>query len=216
MMNIILADDHSLVRYGIKLLLQTDINIAIVGEASGGTDVLDLLKSGVQADIILADLNMPKMNGHQLMEEIRIQYPAIRIVVLTMMDDDNSVSNAFKNGASGYLLKDIVASELVYALNHVYCGGKYISAKLSHKFFEKSLCVLNIPAVAAELALTFSSREMEVLELISNGFTNSEMSEKLFISKRTIEGHRQSLIDKTKCRNTAALIKYAVLHRLIT
>jgi len=216
MMNIILADDHSLVRYGIKLLLQTDINIAIVGEASGGTDVLDLLKSGVQADIILADLNMPKMNGHQLMEEIRIQYPAIRIVVLTMMDDDNSVSNAFKNGASGYLLKDIVASELVYALNHVYCGGKYISAKLSHKFFEKSLGVLNIPAVAAELALTFSSREMEVLELISNGFTNSEMSEKLFISKRTIEGHRQSLIDKTKCRNTAALIKYAVLHRLIT
>jgi len=216
MMNIILADDHSLVRYGIKLLLQTDINIAIVGEASGGTEVLDLLKSGVQADIILADLNMPKMNGHQLMEEIRIQYPAIRIVVLTMMDDDNSVSNAFKNGASGYLLKDIVASELVYALNHVYCGGKYISAKLSHKFFEKSLGVLNIPAPAAELALTFSSREMEVLELISNGFTNSEMSEKLFISKRTIEGHRQSLIDKTKCRNTAALIKYAVLHRLIT
>lgn len=214
MINIILAEDHSLVRYGIKLLLETSKNISIIGEAISGLEVLDQLKRGNKPDIILTDLNMPEMSGMQLLKEVKENYPAISVVILTMIDEQNTIVEAFDHSAQGYLLKDISANELVYALTHVYNGGKYISSDLSHVFFKKSLQVFDSP-VTSPSTLTFSSREMEVLSLIADGLTNSEMSEKLFLSKRTIEGHRQSLIDKTKCKNTASLIKYAVIHGII-
>lgn len=215
MINIILAEDHGLVRYGIKLLLETDPDLAIVAEAACGLEVLEHLEQHADADILLTDLHMPEMGGMELLKAVKAKYPAIRVIFLTMTDQENTILEAFDLGAEGYLLKDIGAKELVYAVNHVNAGGKYISADLSHVFLRKSLQVLNTPVVAQQSPLQFSSREMEVLELISNGFTNTEMSQKLFLSKRTIEGHRQSLIEKTQCRNTAALIKYAVTHGLI-
>lgn len=215
MINVILAEDHILVRHGIKLLLETDPNICVVAEAVSGNEVLDQLKKGIKADIILTDHHMPEMTGMQLVTKIKEQYPAIRTMMLTMIDDQSMIAAAFNNGAKGYLLKDIGADELVYAINHVHNGGVYVSADLSQLFFKKQFTASENNISETE-ALDFTSREMEVLTLLTDGFTNSEMSEKLFLSRRTIEGHRQSLIDKTKCRNSAALVKYAITHGLIT
>jgi two-component system response regulator NreC len=214
MLNIIIADDHALVRRGIKLILETDPNISITGEAVSATEVLDQLKMKNQADIILADLNMPEMSGIELLQEVRAQDHAVKVVFLTMVEDRGMVSAAFENGAEGYLLKNIGANELLYAVNHIYNGGKYISTDLFQHFFTKSL-ELNNSQVSDMQPEEFSSREMEVLGLISEGFTNSEIGDKLFLSKRTVEGHRLSLIAKTGCRNSAALIKYAVMHGLV-
>jgi DNA-binding NarL/FixJ family response regulator len=211
---VIIADDHKLVRCGIKLMLKTDPKFSVTSEAASGTDVLNQLKMNKEADIILADLHMPDMSGLELMQQLKTEYQALRVIFLTMAEDENLITAAFNHGAEGYLTKDISTEELIFAINYVYNGGKYISANLSHRFFIKSVPAANLP-VPATSSLKFNSREIEVLELISEGLTNCEMGEKLFLSKRTVEGHRRALIDKTKCRNSAALIKYAVIHGLI-
>lgn len=210
---VIIADDHQLVRSGIKLLLETDPEISITSEAISGKDVLDQLNEKNYADIILTDFHMPDMSGMELLEQIKDKHPTMRVIFLTMVEDESVITSAFASGADGYLTKDITAEELIFAINHVQKGGKYISASL-HRFFIKSLQVMNV-AMPETASLDFNPREIEVLELISEGLTNSEMGEKLFLSKRTVEGHRRALIDKTQCRNSAALIKYAVTHGLI-
>jgi len=214
MINVLLAEDHTIVRDGIRLLLETDPNIHIVAEARNGDEVLEKLGTETKVDIILTDLQMPGMDGHEVIAAIRARYSRIPVIVLSMMDTDMHVSKAFENGACGYLLKNIGAEELIYGVKHVFNGGKYISADLSQSFFEKARNVFK-EGRAQQSLISFSTREIEILSLIGEGLTNSEMSEKLFLSKRTIEGHRQTLIDKTGSRNTAALVKYAVLNGVI-
>jgi two-component system response regulator NreC len=215
MVKLILADDHTVVRSGIKMVLEGNPDIEIIGEAVSGLGVMDLLKNGVQPDMILTDLNMPHMSGMDLLKQVTTAYPEIRMIILTMVNDEITVSSAFENGAGGYLLKHVGIDELIFAINHVSCGGKYLSTDLAHYFFKKSVQMLNEPKERAT-EVAFTSRELEILELLSDGYTNVEMGEKLFLSVRTIEGHRQSLIDKTKSKNTAVLIKYAVIHGLVS
>jgi len=215
MINIILADDHNVVRNGIKLLLAADPDIMVTGEADSGLGVLEHLKNNTKADIILTDLSMPVMSGLELLREVTINYPGVPVVLLTMIDDQCTTATAFKLGARGYLLKDVGADELIFSLNHVFNGGKYMSAQLSQLYFMRSLEETNTPKPRTSL-IEFSAREIEVLTLISDGFTNKEMADKLFLSQRTIEGHRQSLIGKTKTRNSASLIKYAVSNGIVS
>jgi DNA-binding NarL/FixJ family response regulator len=214
MINIILAEDHIVVRAGIKFLLETDTDIHVIGEASNGLEVLELLAEGDHADIVLADMEMPGMGGNELIVELKKNHPEIDIVILSMIENENTIFNAFSNGAKGYLLKLISRAELIYAIKHVYNNGKYLSSELSQKIIQKSLNSL-YNSKPDQIDILFTSREKEVLSLISEGFTNHEMSEKLFLSKRTVEGHRQSLIGKTGSRNTAALIRYALLHGIL-
>lgn len=215
MINIILADDHIVVRNGIKLLLESDPTLNIIDEAVSGIEVLEQLKNKQNVDIILADLNMPEMSGMQLLVEIATLYPTIPVIILTMVDDENMITEAFNLGAKGYVLKNSSSDELIYCISHVVNGGKYMSADLSQLFFRKALKQFNASTYTLN-TIEFSSREIEVLDLIAQGFTNAEMADKLFLSTRTVEGHRQSLIDKTKSKNTAVLIKYAVKHGLIS
>ncbi|SDZ80590.1 response regulator transcription factor [Pedobacter hartonius] len=213
---IIIAEDHNLVRCGIKLLLATDPKISVIAEAVSGAEVLGILKNNMELpDLILTDLNMPDTSGMELLKEIRTNYPAIGVIFLTMLEDNKSISEAFSNGAEGYLTKDISSEELLFAINHIRNGGKYISANLSHKLTIRQL--QNVQQPVDELVnLEFNSREIQVLDMIAQGLTNSEMGEKLFLSKRTVEGHRRSLIGKAQCRNSAELIKFAVMHGLIS
>lgn len=215
MLKVILAEDHNIVRNGIRMLLEADKEISIVAEAVNGREVIDLIAAGISADIVLADINMPELDGITLIKQLKIVSPAIRVVVLSMLDNEKYVSQAFTEGAYGYLLKNVSADELLFSLKHVYTGGKYICAELSIRMLDT---LINSPvpaAIAVNNNIEFSSREIEVLHLIAEGLTNAEMSDKLFISKRTIEGHRQSLIEKTGSRNTAALIRFAVLSGII-
>lgn len=214
MLKVILAEDHNIVRDGIKILLEKDHNIEVVGEASNGFEVLEILNAGIGADVILADINMPVMDGIILIKELKTSYPTVKIVMLSMLDNEEYVARAFKEGASGYLLKNISADEMVFSLKHVHAGGCYVCTELALRLLDKLISVPDI-SLDKRSEIDFSMREIEILYLISEGYTNMDISDKLFISKRTIEGYRQNLIDKTGSRNTAALIKYAVFNGII-
>jgi len=215
MIQVLLAEDHNIVRNGIRMLLEMDKSINVVGEAVNGKEVLAHISKGHKIDVVLADINMPELDGLSLLKEMKSRNSEIKVVILSMHDNEKYVAQAFKEGAAGYLLKNISADELVFALKHTHIGGKYLCSELAIRMLEK--LVENAHNSLNETAdkVDFSMREIEVLHLIADGLTNNEMSDKLFISKRTVEGHRQSLIEKTGSRNTAALIRYAVRHGIV-
>jgi DNA-binding NarL/FixJ family response regulator len=212
MINIILADDHNIVRNGIKSLLSKDKELCITGEGTNGKEVLDLIKSGTPVDVILSDMNMPEMNGADLIAAVKQVSPKVKVVILSMIDHEKHITHAFQAGAKGYLLKDINPDEMIFALKHVHGGGRYVCTDIAFKMLDRVSYNQQLPDVNE---VKLSGREIEVLLLIAEGLTNAEIAEKMFTSKRTVEGHRQSLIDKTGSRNTAALIKYAVQSGLI-
>lgn len=214
MINIILADDHTIVREGIKMILKSNPNISISGEAMSGLQVIKQLKHGLKADVLVTDMEMPDMDGLSLMQELKKSYPHIKIIVLSMKDGKDDIIKAFDYGARAYLLKTAGSEEIMYAIKHVQQGKKYICSQLSQAYFEESTDNSSGGLVDHSIP-DFSPREKEVLRLIADGLTNTEMSERLFLSRRTIEGQRQALIEKAGCKNTASLIKYAVLNRVI-
>jgi DNA-binding NarL/FixJ family response regulator len=215
-LKIILAEDHKIVRNGIKMLLESQGEITVVAEANNGTEVLNYFKDGGQADVVITDINMPEMDGITLITELKTVSPDTRIMMLSMLDNEKYIAQAFIEGARGYLLKNVSEEELNFALRYVIGGGRYLCAELAEKLLDKLTSNPLQQANAAGQSIDFSLREMEVLHLIAEGFTNTEMADKLFLSKRTIEGHRQALIDKTGAKNTAALIRFAVVNGFIS
>jgi len=214
MINILLAEDHNIVRNGIRVLLEADERIHVVAEAVNGAQALKLIPAQ-PVDIVIADINMPERDGIQLLQEIKSKYPEIRVMILSMHDHEKYIIEAFKNNADGYLLKNIGADELVFAIKSVYNGHKYLCTELTMNLVDKWIHGHHGLGAVSDNEIDFSLRELEIMQLIADGLTNLEMSEKLFLSKRTIEGHRQSLLDKTGSKNSAALIRYGVMHGLI-
>lgn len=215
MINVVLVEDHNIVRDGIKMLLESEADIHIVGEASDGQKAIKLLEEGTDVDILLSDINMPNLDGIDMIGKLKVSHPHVKVIILTMLDNEKYVARAFEEGACGYLLKNVSADELIFSLKHVKIGGYYLCSELSIKLLKRLISSPNFASKDSECAIDLSSREIEVLQLIAEGYTNGEISEKLFLSKRTVEGHRQSLIDKTESRNTAALIRFATLHGLV-
>lgn len=217
MKSIVLAEDHSVVRNGIKLILESQKQFCVIGEATNGHETLELLKKNIIPDIVITDINMEGMNGVELTQYISSHYPEVKVVVLSMMDDNQFIFKCFEKGAQAYLLKNISYDELLFAIQHVANGGRYLCESLSMTLIEKlresSVNKNDVSLIIREIDL--SDRELEVLTLIGEGYTNMEIADKLFLSKRTVEGHRQSLIDKTKVKNSAELIKFAVKNGLI-
>lgn len=213
---ILLADDHLVVRDGIKLILDTQDNLEVVANACCGREVLDLIALGVEADILITDLNMDNTDGLQLLRELDEKNIGIRVIVLTMLYDEHYVAQSFRYGARGYLSKNVNAQEMLFCINHVAKGGRYLCEERTMNLVDKLVHQEDAQAFRMDPAdLSLTTREMEVLELLADGLTNLEISEKLFLSKRTVEGHRQSLIDKTKSKNTPALIKFAIQNGLL-
>lgn len=217
MIKILLAEDHLVVRNGIKLLLDTQENISVIGEADNGVQVLDIIQSGNVPDIILTDINMDVINGIELLKRLSYEYPSIRIIILSMLNTSPYVLEAFNKGAKGYLVKNVSYEELLFGINHVYRGGRYLCEELAmlliENFNEKP--IINNQAEQFIKDFDISDRELEILQLISDGLTNVEIAEKLFLSKRTVEGHRQNLIDKAGVKNSASLIKLAVKNGIV-
>lgn len=213
---ILLAEDHLVVRNGIKLLLNSQINFNVVADVSNGMDALHTLSSDVEVDIVITDLGMINLDGLQLIQEVSAKHPHIKVIVLTMLDCEQHMFKAFEYGAKGYLVKNVGSDELIFCVNHVAQGGKYLCEELAMGFINSGIEKNRSKEFEFDpVTLDLTSRELEVLELLGEGLTNLEISKKLFLSKRTVEGHRQNLIDKTKSKNTPALIKYAVLNGLI-
>lgn len=212
MIRIIIAEDHQLVRQGIRLLISEDPEFEIVAEAANGQEVLKSLAEHPQTDIVLTDLIMPVMDGKALITEIKSGYPGVKAIILSMEDDPRTIAGILKNGASGYLFKNSEAIELIFAIRFVASGGRYICAELGFKLLKAlpSEHAVSVPGLSE-----FSSRELEVLKLIAEGYTNQQIAARIFASKRTVEGHRQSLLEKTGSKNTAMLIRNAILGQLI-
>lgn len=216
MISVLLAEDHNVVRNGIKSLLEKESKLEVVGEVTNGRQALNLLAEGLKVDIILADLNMPEISGIELAAEVKNKYPKVKLIILSMLDHEKYILEAFKAGACGYILKNVTADELVFGIKHVCSSGdRYICSELALRLLDKLLNKPEIVISTETIEIELSKRETEVLTLIAEGFTNQEIADKLFTSKRTVEGHRVNLIDKTNSRNTAALIRYAIVAGLI-
>jgi DNA-binding NarL/FixJ family response regulator len=223
MINLILADDHKIIRDGIKALLSGEPRLNVVGEASNGAEVLDLLAARPEADVVLLDLNMPVMDGFEAMEHIRERFPKVKVVALSMLDHENYVYQVMEAGAMGYILKNTGTEELIFGIERAAQGIRFICSEISLNLLRRNKDLQQqqqpVPMGFADSsersAGDLSKREAEVLSLIAQGFTNAEIAEKLFTSRRTIESHRQNLLDKTGAKNTATLIVYGISKGLI-
>ncbi|SMB95231.1 two component transcriptional regulator, LuxR family [Hymenobacter roseosalivarius DSM 11622] len=209
MIRIILIDDHAIIRDGIRSLLREEPGLEVVGEASSGQELLNTLAT-TPCDVVVLDLNMPGTDGFTTIPLLRERHPEVRILVLSMLDNERYVVQAIGLGASGYALKSTSRAELVYAINTVAAGQPYLCTVIGLALLQKLHSLKSPGSATAKAASGLSKRELEVLTLIAEGLTNAEIADKLFTSKRTIETHRQNIIEKTQAKNTAALIKFAV------
>lgn len=210
MIHLIIADDHQMFIDGIKSLLEHQPNILIIGEAQNGREVLELLAKK-KADIILMDINMPELNGVDATKQIHKQYPGVKVLMLTMHNTKEYISQMISAGASGYILKNTGKEELIAAIEAIYRGENYYSKEVTLRIME-SMKPKREQQYVGDVELT--EREKDVLKLIVQELTNAEIAEKLFISHHTVETHRKNLISKLNVKNTAGLVKYAIQNNL--
>ena len=201
---LMLADDHALFREGLRSILDTYEDLKVVAEAAHGKELQDLLSQHA-VDVVLLDLKMPEMDGLQVTDWLRDRHPEVRIIILSMIDEDRMVAHLMEKGVHGYLLKDTRAEELHTAIRAVMERGYYFNERTS-KALLTSVQAKSRKPPSLEFGQSLTTREQEVLELICQEFTTNEIGEKLFISPRTVEGHRKSLVEKFGVRNTAGLV----------
>jgi DNA-binding NarL/FixJ family response regulator len=208
MLRILLADDHSLMREGLKQLFVLVGGIQVVGEAATGAQVFDILRQ-TKVDLVLLDMSMPGVSGVSLIHHIRSQNDAPCILVLSMHDEVEIARRALDAGASGYLTKDSDPQTLIAAIHKVAAGGRFVESNLA----EKMLFDLG-PRVRPPHE-SLSQREFEVFQLLVRGFGINEIAEKLVISNKTVSTHKTRLMEKMRCENTAQLIRYALERNMI-
>jgi len=208
MKKIILAEDHKVMRNGLKMLIESTNEYQIIFEANNGQDVLDAIGSGIESDLIVSDINMPILNGIEMTAALKKDGCQIPVLIMSMLEDNVHFYQAIQAGAKGFLNKSVDSEELFFALSRIVIGERYICSSLAVRIVDGAIDS-TLSSVNNMQTDEFSSREIEILQLIGEGLTNAEMADKLFISRRTVEGHRQSLIDKTGAKNTAVLMRFA-------
>jgi DNA-binding NarL/FixJ family response regulator len=214
MVNIILAEDHQLVRSGLRHILAREPEFNVTGEAGDGQQVLDMLEAGVKADVLLTDISMPKVNGLEVAATVQSRFPTVHVLLLTIQEEEKYIQKAFQAGVKSYLLKTADSEELIFAIKQVARNRSYLCSSVADSLIKRM--TPGQPFTSEHVhKVDFSKREMEVLNLIAEGYTNEEAADKLFTSRRTVEGHRQSMINKTGTRNTPALIRFAMRHGII-
>lgn len=203
---IVLADDHPLLRHGLKRILQEQPGLEIAGEAGNGLELLRLLRT-VPADMIILDISMPNLRGIEAAREIKSASPHIKVLILTMHKNTEYVQHAFASGADGYLLKEDADQELFSAIETVRRGEVYLSPILYRGLPGDWSKVLRGELVSNAKGL--SNREREILKLIGEGKSSKEIGELLFISARTVDRHRANIMDKLDVKKSTELVKYA-------
>ena len=216
MTRVFLVDDHALMRDGLRSLLAGEPELLVVGEAANGQELLDQLPT-TPTDVVLLDMNMPVLDGLATTRQLQERFPELRILMLSMVGHERNIGQVLDAGAHGYVLKNADKAEIVAAIQTVAAGKQFLCSELGLDMLRKVLssATNNTPSPEHKSRAGLSVREREVLQLIAAGLTNQEIADKLFTSKRTVETHRQNIIEKTQAKNTAALIKYGMDHGLI-
>jgi DNA-binding NarL/FixJ family response regulator len=207
MPNILLADDHNIVRQGLRALLQIEPHFRLVGEASDGIEAVRLAER-LKPDVLITDVMMPGLNGLEVTRQVTKSLPLTRIIILSMYTNDAYVFEAFRNGALGYVLKDSQAADLIQAVREVIAGRRYLSPPLSERALE--LYMRKVESVPDDPYELLTTREREVLQMVAEGRTSGEIANRLFISPRTAEGHRANLMRKLGLQTHADLIRFAL------
>jgi two-component system, NarL family, response regulator NreC len=210
---ILLVDDHAIVRQGLRALLEAETNFKVIDEAGNGLDALEKIKK-LKPDVAILDLMMPNLNGLEVARQLSKLALRTKIIILSMYDDEGFVLEALGNGASGYVLKDSDSSDLVQAVNEVTSGRRYLSPPLSDRAISAYQQFAKVGTFDKHDTLT--NREREVLQLTVEGLTHSEIAQKLGISTRTAETHRSNLMNKLDLHSKADLIRYAIKRGIIT
>ncbi len=216
---ILIVDDHQIIRDGVRALLRDTDSIEIVAEAENGAVALERLQE-VQVDVVVMDINMPVMNGIEATQLISERYPQVQVLILTMHDDIEYISNMLKAGAAGYILKSSGKPELINAIQKTAAGDNFFSSEVSFKVMKRFMAnqqpVIGKDTVASNKAeIHLTKREIEIIRMIGKELTNQQIADRLSISPRTVDTHRRNLLQKLGVRNTAGLIRYALQHQII-
>ena len=213
---IILVDDELLFRKGVQFMLERENNIKIIFEASNGEELISYLNQNENdlPDIILMDLKMPLLNGVEATKRIHKKYPDVKIIALTSFDTKPFIINMIQEGASSYLIKNASPKEMIHTINEVALKGFYYN-HLILSIIDEGLIFGNKKTKSSFDEEYLTTREKEVLELICEQFSTNQIAEKLFISPRTVEGHRNNLLLKTESKNIAGLVVYAIQNKIV-
>ncbi|MGS0525836.1 response regulator transcription factor [Zobellia nedashkovskayae] len=218
--SIILADDHSLVRDGIRALLESESDLKVIAEASDGIEAIEMVNKNTP-DLLIIDIRMPRMTGIEAVEKLSAQNSPVKCIILSMHDSEEYILKSVKAGALGYLLKDTGKTEFIKAIHTVRDGGKYYSGDISNVLVNNLLgsttkideTPKNVTSTSNQFDLT--NKELQVLELVLSGLTNKQISEKLQNSKRTVETHRFNLMRKMEVKNLIDFSKKAQQFNLV-
>jgi len=209
MISVLVADDHKLVREGLKGILAAAEDLRVAGEAASGDEALALVRAN-DYDLALVDMSMPGVSGIELIRRLRLEKPALRILVLSMHGEQQYAARALKAGAAGYLTKDSASEQLVGAIRKVAAGGLYITAAAAESLVSETAA----GGTAAPHA-SLSDREFEIFRLLAGGHGPTEIAERLHVSVKTVSTHKARILQKMNLESTAALVRYALEHDLL-
>ncbi|OIJ13818.1 hypothetical protein BKP35_08555 [Anaerobacillus arseniciselenatis] len=209
MIRILLADDHTLVRSGLKILLNQVEHFDIVGEAGNGEEAIELIKKQIP-DLVLLDINMPKMDGFDTVTHIKKINSNIKILMLTMYSDQESLVKAIELGANGYILKKAPEEELIMGIKQVINEGSYVDRSLTQTFVHAMVKKQNTTNEIKKERKALTTREKEVLKLVAQGATDKEIADELVISIKTVEAHKHKIKEKLQVKRLAELIRYSL------
>jgi DNA-binding NarL/FixJ family response regulator len=211
MISIIVADDHGIVREGLRRMLESEPDLKVCGEAADGREVLEQVAS-LEPDVVVLDITMPRLGGLETLEKIRSEFAKTKVILLSVHSDSPFIQSAISLGADGYVLKNGRAAEIVTAIREVMKGGSYFSPAVAREIVEQ----LRSPRTESDDPFSLlSSREREVLHLIAEGLSAKEVAVELSISAKTVEAHRTSVMRKLNVRKATELVRYALRHGLI-
>jgi two-component system response regulator NreC len=209
--HILICDDHTLFVEGLKAMLRNETSLTIVGEARDGRQAVDLVKQ-LKPDVILMDVSMPDMNGFDATCRVREFDPNVKVLILTMHDEEEFVARCLEAGAAGYIMKDAPASQLLYAIEMVEKGERYLSPNVLKKVVDGYVKNTNRPQTSYD---RLTAREREILKLLAEGLTVKEVAVRLNLSVKTVEVHKHNLMKKIDVHDKAELVKYAIQKKLI-
>jgi DNA-binding NarL/FixJ family response regulator len=212
---VVLVDDHVLLRSGLASLIRGFGEYDVLYEACSGRDLIRQLKCSRRPDIVLLDINMPDMDGFETACWLRRNYPEIRVLALSMYDTDSSVVRMLRNGAKGYILKDIEASELRMALDSIMEKGYFYTDNVTGKLIH-TISTLDDPELRVRRLLTLNERELEFMKLVCTEWTYKEIADRMYLSPRTIDGYRDALFEKLNVRTRVGLAMYAVKNGIVS